>query len=139
MAVKGTFEREIDGIERAIAEMAARDLLGPVPVTLVTGPDEYLFGEEKALLEVIEGNEPLPRVFPPFRVGLFARRASVNPTLVNNVETLAHVPLIVENGVRFRSRGDAGIAAGRWCSPCAVTSRAPASTSSRWVRPCGHW
>ena len=74
---------------------------------LVAGPEEYLFGEEKALLEVIEGNEPLPRVdYPPYEVGLFATRASPNPALVNNVETLSHIPLIVENGVRFRSRGD---------------------------------
>jgi hypothetical protein len=35
-------------------------------VELVGGPDEYLFGEEKALLEVIEGNTPLPRIVPPF-------------------------------------------------------------------------
>ena len=39
---------------------------------LVTGPEEYLFGEEKALLEVIEGTEPLPRWLPPYLHGLFA-------------------------------------------------------------------
>jgi len=38
----------------------------------VRGPDEYLFGEEKALLAVIEGGLPLPRVFPPYIHGLFA-------------------------------------------------------------------
>ena len=41
-------------------------------ITLVLGPDEYLFGEEKALLEVIEGNDPLPRLLPPYEHGLFA-------------------------------------------------------------------
>ncbi len=45
--------------------MAAHDLVGPVPVEIVRGPDEYLFGEEKALLEVIEGNDSLPRIVPP--------------------------------------------------------------------------
>ena len=41
-------------------------------VTIVAGPDEYLFGEEKAMLEVIEGKPPLPRWFPPYEHGLFA-------------------------------------------------------------------
>ncbi len=49
----------------AVEEMAAHDLVGPVPVEIVRGPDEYLFGEEKALLEVIEGNDSLPRIVPP--------------------------------------------------------------------------
>ena len=39
---------------------------------LVAGPEEYLFGEEKALLEVIEGNDPMPRWLPPYVHGLFA-------------------------------------------------------------------
>ena len=52
--------------------MAAADLLCDAPVTLIAGPEEYLFGEEKALLEVIEGNDPLPRWLPPYLHGLFA-------------------------------------------------------------------
>ena len=44
----------------------------PHASTLVLGPDEYLFGEEKALLEVIEGHDPLPRLLPPYEHGLFA-------------------------------------------------------------------
>jgi NADH-quinone oxidoreductase subunit F len=86
--------------------MAERDLVGPVPIELVQGPDEYLFGEEKALLEVIEGNDPLPRVVPPWMEGLFRSPASPNPTAVNNVETLANVPLILDRGPEwFRSFG----------------------------------
>jgi NADH:ubiquinone oxidoreductase subunit F (NADH-binding) len=87
----------------------------------VGGPDEYLFGEEKALLEVIEGRSPLPRLFAPHEQGLFAG-ASVsgweggsgpasdvsNPTLVNNCETLSNVPWILARGAAwFRSFGTA--------------------------------
>ena len=123
IAVKASFTREIEAIERALREMADADLLCDAPVTLVSGPEEYLFGEEKALLEVIEGNDPLPRWLPPYLHGLFATtpqegwggttvpaenidRVGSNPTLVNNVETLAHVPLILTRGPDwFRSIG----------------------------------
>jgi NADH:ubiquinone oxidoreductase subunit F (NADH-binding) len=75
-------------------------------VQVVTGPDEYLFGEEKALLEVIEGGRPLPRILPPYQVGLFARRGARNPAVVNNVETLAHVTAVLRHGsAAFRRRG----------------------------------
>jgi NADH-quinone oxidoreductase subunit F len=104
--IKAGYGPEVDRLTAAMEEMAARDLVGPVPVELIQGPDEYLFGEEKALLEVIEGNEPLPRIVPPWMEGLFRRPGSPNPTLVNNVETLANVPLILERGPEwFRSFG----------------------------------
>jgi len=103
VAVKESFGPEIAALERALNEMADADLIGEVPVALVTGPDEYLFGEEKGLLEVIEGEDPLPRLFPPYVYGLFTTSPqmgwsagvdlsadgpaipSSNPTLVNNV------------------------------------------------------
>jgi NADH-quinone oxidoreductase subunit F len=106
VAIKGGYAREITRLRRAVSEMTEADVLGTVPVQLVLGPDEYLFGEEKALLEVLEGGEPLPRIFPPYRVGLFARRDTRNPTAVNNVETLAHVPGIITQGATaFRTNG----------------------------------
>jgi len=71
VAVKHTFSAEIAGLTRAIDEMAA-DGWFDVAVSVVLGPDEYLFGEEKAMLEVIEGNAPLPRLLPPYQQGLFA-------------------------------------------------------------------
>jgi NADH:ubiquinone oxidoreductase subunit F (NADH-binding) len=101
--------------------MAGAGVLGDLQVVVVAGPGEYLFGEEKALLEVIEGKEPLPRLFPPFEHGLFAtgpqqgweattasRSANpqANPTLVNNLETLSNVPHILARGAEwFRSMG----------------------------------
>jgi NADH-quinone oxidoreductase subunit F len=106
IGIKAGFEQEVKRLGAAMEEMAARDLVGPVPVELVQGPDEYLFGEEKALLEVIEGNDPLPRVVPPWMEGLFRTPDSPNPTVVNNVETLANVPHILEKGAEwFRSFG----------------------------------
>jgi NADH-quinone oxidoreductase subunit F len=109
VGIKAGFGREIDRLDRAVEEMAGRDLLGRIPIELAAGPDEYLFGEEKALLEVIEGNPPLPRIVPPFMEGLYREPGSPNPTAVNNVETLANVPHIIRNGhAWFRSRGTEG-------------------------------
>jgi NADH-quinone oxidoreductase subunit F len=109
IGIKAEFEKETARLGGAMEEMASRDLLGTIPVELATGPDEYLFGEEKALLEVIEGNPPLPRIVPPFMEGLFREPGSPNPTVVNNVETLANVPHIVGKGADwFRSLGTDG-------------------------------
>jgi NADH-quinone oxidoreductase subunit F len=106
IGIKAGFGPEVARLSAAMEEMAERDLVGPVPVELIQGPDEYLFGEEKALLEVIEGNDPLPRIVPPWMEGLFRRPDSPNPTAVNNVETLANVPLILDRGPEwFRSFG----------------------------------
>lgn len=120
--MKAGFEAEIDLVSRAVQEFQAAGICTECTVTVVAGPDEYLFGEEKAMLEVIEGKPPLPRWFPPYEHGLFAAgpqegweagprigRPSTggpNPTLVNNVETLANVPHILARGADwFRSRG----------------------------------
>lgn len=109
VGIKSGYEREIAALRKALVEMAEADLLGGIPVEVVGGPDEYLFGEEKALLEVLEGNLPMPRIVPPFMEGLFRTPDSPNPTVVNNVETLANVPHILRNGAEwFRSVGTEG-------------------------------
>lgn len=106
LAIKAAYRLEIRAVRRALAEMRGSNMLGPVRIEIVQGPDEYLFGDEKALLEVIEGNAPLPRILPPYQVGLFATKGSTNPTAVNNVETLANVPHVIAEGPdRFRSFG----------------------------------
>jgi NADH:ubiquinone oxidoreductase subunit F (NADH-binding) len=101
-----------------------------VPVTLFTGPGEYLYGEETALLEAIDGRPPFPRIAPPYREGVdevfddAAGAASGSrsaagvemagptgesvapPTLAGNTETFANVPAIVRNGADwFRELG----------------------------------
>ena len=50
------------------------------------------------MLEVIEGKLPMPRILPPYQTGLFATMQQLNPTVVNNVETLSHVTQIVRHG-----------------------------------------
>jgi NADH:ubiquinone oxidoreductase subunit F (NADH-binding) len=64
-------------------------------VDLVVGQGSYVCGEETALLNSMEGRRPEPRPRPPYptECGLFGK-----PTLVNNVETLANVPWIVQRG-----------------------------------------
>jgi NADH-quinone oxidoreductase subunit F len=106
VVTKASFTTEVARFEAAIAEFAAANVATDVSIELVGGPDSYLFGEETALLEVVDGRQPFPRVAPPYRQGL-----DPNPearVLVDNVETLANVPGIVAEGAGwFRSVGTA--------------------------------
>src|SRR5918992_3982084 len=72
VAVKASFDREYEALTRAIGEMQEAGICRNCEINVVQGPEEYLFGEEKGLLEVVEGNAPLPRVLPPYEHGLFA-------------------------------------------------------------------
>ncbi|MPY94087.1 MAG: NADH-quinone oxidoreductase subunit F [Acidimicrobiia bacterium] len=122
IALKASFTEELERLTAAVQEMQAAGICRDCTITIVRGPDEYLFGEEKALLEVIEGKSPLPRLFPPHEHGLFATdvhsgwegsgrppagvAGGANPTVVNNVETLSNVPHILARGADwFRSMG----------------------------------
>ena len=108
IGIKASFTRELARLRQAVAEIMAAGLVDDVDIHIVEGPDEYLFGEEKALMEVLEGGEPMPREphRPPYEVGLFATPGSPNPALANNVETFAHVPSIVRLGANsFRKLG----------------------------------
>jgi NADH:ubiquinone oxidoreductase subunit F (NADH-binding) len=115
---KASYLEEVEGLQRAAREMQAAGMCETCSITIVRGPDAYLYGEEKAMLEVIEGRAPLPRLLPPYEHGLFAggpsegwestapSSSSANPTVVNNVETLAHVGHILREGAdAFRRRG----------------------------------
>ncbi|MEO7442416.1 MAG: NADH-quinone oxidoreductase subunit D, partial [Acidimicrobiales bacterium] len=72
ICLKASFEREIAAVTRAIEEFQAAGVCRDCAITVVAGPEEYLFGEEKAMLEVIEGNAPMPRLLPPHEHGLFS-------------------------------------------------------------------
>lgn len=65
------------------------------------GAGAFVCGEETALIASIEGERGMPRPKPPFPAnkGLFGR-----PTLINNVETLANVPVIMLNGADWFSQ-----------------------------------
>lgn len=106
IGIKETFTEEVSAVQRALEEMRDADALGGIQIEVVLGPDLYLFGEETGLEEVIEGRTPLPRIARPFMLGLFATPPKDNPTLVNNVETLANVPRILADGPDWlRSNG----------------------------------
>ncbi len=105
------FGRSYRTLDRAIRECYANNLLGKnilgtdfaLDVYLHRGAGAYICGEETGLLESLEGKRAWPRIKPPFPAveGLFRK-----PTIVNNVETLACVPHILERGVDwFRSIG----------------------------------
>ena len=113
-------------LEKAIAEAYAAGFLGEnilgsgysLDLHVHPGAGAYICGEETALLESLEGKRGNPRNKPPFPAvqGLYAR-----PTVVNNVETIAAVPVIVNEG------GDeyAKIGIGK-------------STGTKLISACGH-
>ena len=88
----------------AVAEAKAAGFLGKnilgsgfdLEVTVHAGAGAYICGEETALLDSLEGRRGQPRLKPPFPAvaGLYSR-----PTVVNNVESIASVPWIIERGV----------------------------------------
>jgi NADH:ubiquinone oxidoreductase subunit F (NADH-binding) len=82
-------------LETALSELAQGGYLAGLRLELVVGAGAYIAGEETAMLESMEGRRAMPRLKPPFptQVGHLAR-----PTLINNVETLAHVPAILTHG-----------------------------------------
>ena len=101
--LRGEFWELAAFLDERIAEMEKAGLLGEklfgtdysLKIYTHLGAGAYICGEETALLESLEGKRGQPRVRPPFppAVGLFGK-----PTVVNNVETFANVPLILANG-----------------------------------------
>lgn len=101
--IRGEYTREAKLLNDAIDEAYKAGYLGKnvlgsghsFDLTVHRGAGAYICGEETALLNSLEGKRGEPRVKPPFPAiaGAFA-----GPTVVNNVETLANVPFIVNNG-----------------------------------------
>ena len=132
VATKAEFTDEVERLRGAISEISAAGWCNDVEISVLDGPSEYLYGEETALLEVIDGRPPFPRIAPPFRRGIDevvksdadvdsgsglpadVRMATTDessaapPVLVNNVETMANVAAIIAKGAEwFRSVGTA--------------------------------
>ncbi|MEO7397972.1 MAG: NADH-ubiquinone oxidoreductase-F iron-sulfur binding region domain-containing protein [Ilumatobacteraceae bacterium] len=130
VATKQRFTQDIARLQDAIAEVVLAGWCNDVEITIVEGPSEYLFGEETALLEVLDGRPPFPRIAPPWRRGSVevvndgdavspesglagdvvmaspAADSVAPPVLVNNVETFANVAAIVARGAAwFRELG----------------------------------
>jgi len=101
--IRGEFIEPIERFEAALDEARAAGLLGAdilgsgfaFELYAHRGAGAYICGEETALLESIEGKKGQPRFKPPFPAsyGLFGK-----PTTINNTETLASVPVILEKG-----------------------------------------
>jgi len=109
--IRGEYHHQAHVVEKAIAEAYENGIFGgagllsgadtatgqpwKVDCYLHRGAGAYICGEETGLLESLEGKRGWPRNKPPFPAveGLFGR-----PTVINNVETLAHLPSILENG-----------------------------------------
>jgi NADH-quinone oxidoreductase subunit F len=93
--LRGEYAHEFEVMRAALDEARKARLLGGVTIVIHRGAGAYICGEETALLESLEGKRGQPRSKPPFPAvsGLYA-----SPTLINNVETVATVPAIVENG-----------------------------------------
>ncbi len=103
MYIRAEYPLAIKRIVKAIAQAKAYGLLGhnildsgfSLDVIIKQGAGAFVCGEETALIHSIEGKRGMPRPRPPFPAikGLFGK-----PTVINNVETLANLPLILANG-----------------------------------------
>ena len=101
--IRGEYPESIIAVRKAIDDLEVLGLLGEnildtgfnYRFKVIEGAGAYICGEETALLSSIEGQRPEVRIRPPYptQEGLFNK-----PTIVNNVETLAAIPFILENG-----------------------------------------
>ena len=122
-------------IRREIEWLRAAGLTGPrLSVEVFTSPGGYILGEESALIECMEGHRGEPRNKPPFP-GTYGLHGQ--PTLMNSVETFAHIPVIATRGASWwirQGRGDHGglkffavsghvARPGVYCVPMGTTAR----------------
>jgi NADH-quinone oxidoreductase subunit F len=149
VATKRDFAREVARLRAAIDEVVAAGWADGIRVDVFEGPKEYLYGEETALLESIDGRYPFPRIAPPYRRGVNevvettadvrtdsglsahvemaapGEQSEAPPTLVDNVETLANVARIMARGAEwFRTEGTAESPGTIVCTVTGSTRRA---------------
>jgi NADH-quinone oxidoreductase subunit F len=101
--LRGEYRYLLEIMEKAVAEAYAKGFLGKnifgsgneFQIITQTGAGAYEAGEESALMESLEGKRGIPRIKPPFPavVGLYG-----GPTVINNAETIATVPQVIEMG-----------------------------------------
>ncbi|UCF38050.1 MAG: NADH-quinone oxidoreductase subunit NuoF [Acidobacteriota bacterium] len=106
--IRGEYVRPFERLEQAVKEAYAGGIIGEkvlgedykLDVFIHRGAGAYICGEETGLLESLEGKKGWPRLKPPFPalVGAFGC-----PTVINNVETLSHLPGIIKNGAQWFS------------------------------------
>lgn len=95
---RGEYPYVVERLNEAIAQAKSAGVLGDFDIEVRMGAGAYVCGEESALIESIEGKRGEPRFKPPFPpvIGLWNQ-----PTIVNNVETFANLPAIVEKGAQW--------------------------------------
>ena len=109
--MRGEFMEEFKSCEKALKEAKEAGLIGKnilgtgidFELINIIGAGAYIVGEETAMLESIEGKRAMPRFKPPFpaNYGLYGK-----PTTVNNTESIASIPVILEKGPEwFKSLG----------------------------------
>ncbi len=109
--IRGEYFTAIEKVKAALAAARAANYIGvdiqgtefSFDLEVMIGAGSYLCGEELTLLESLEGKRGYPRIKPPFPAekGLWGQ-----PTLVNNVETLANLSVLLDVGTEvYRSRG----------------------------------
>jgi NADH-quinone oxidoreductase subunit F len=110
--VRGEMALAQERIAQALNEAYAagyvgKDILGSelsVDIVLHWGAGAYIVGEETALIESLEGNRGMPRLKPPFFPAV--KGLYLQPTVVNNVETLANLPwILINGGAKFAELG----------------------------------
>ncbi len=107
--IRGEYHHQAVVLQNAIDEAYANGIFGgkgllngtvdfKVECHMHRGAGAYVCGEETALLESLEGKRGWPRIKPPFPAikGLFGK-----PTIINNVETMANIPFIVQKGIEW--------------------------------------
>ena len=106
--IRGEYHNEIKAVEDAIIQARQKGYLGSnildsgfsYDIEVYQGAGSYVVGEETALLRSMAGLRPSPGIRPPYPV---TRGFLGKPTVVNNVETLANIPCIIEHGGEWYS------------------------------------
>jgi NADH:ubiquinone oxidoreductase subunit F (NADH-binding) len=95
---RGEYPHAVTTLKTAIQQAKQQGVLVDFDIEVRTGAGAFVCGEETALIESIEGHRGEPRVRPPFppQQGLWQK-----PTIVNNVETFANIPVIVDKGAAY--------------------------------------
>jgi NADH-quinone oxidoreductase E subunit len=104
--IRGEFRWIADILDKAVIQAKQAGHLPHADIVVHKGAGSYVCGDETALMESLEGNRGNPRLKPPFPAieGLYGC-----PTIINNVESLALVPLIIEQGAdAFKNIGTVG-------------------------------
>lgn len=106
--VRGEYADWITHMERELEKAYAKGYVGKnimgsdfsMDIVIHKGAGAYICGEESSLMNSLEGKRAYPRIKPPFpaQKGIWGR-----PTTINNVETFAHVPLILSKGADWFS------------------------------------